>query len=381
VSGEEAVFWRVQANHLYVHVPFCARRCVYCDFSIAVRPRVPVAEFLQALEGEWTTRHSASEFDLDTLYFGGGTPSKLGGEGVQRLMDTVRRHATLREDAEVTLEANPEDVSPDAVLRWKAAGVNRVSLGVQSFDDAVLAWMHRTHDAQTARRAVQVLREGGMSNISIDLIFAVPSTIPRAWDADLETALQLQLPHVSVYGLTVESHTPLGRWVARRDVAEAADETFEVEFLRADKALTDAGYEHYEVSNYAKPGRHSRHNWAYWKRRPYGGLGPSAHEFDGSQRRWNASAYAEWLNRIAREEDPTQDREALDDEQQTAEEVYLGLRTSAGMVTASSDRELVERLVSAGWAALSSDSTLRLTSSGWLRLDSIANDLTLLRSR
>ena len=338
-------------------------------------------EYLQGLEGEWVARHSRSTFDLETLYFGGGTPSKLGGQGVQRMMDIVKRRATIRPDAEVTLEANPEDVTREAVSAWKAAGVNRISLGVQSFDDAVLTWMHRTHDAQTAHRAVQVLREGGIANISIDLIFAVPSSVPRGWSRDLETALQLDLPHVSVYGLTVESDTPLGRWVARREVAEAADETFEVEFLRAHHVLTSAGYDHYEVSNYGKPQQYSRHNWAYWTRKPYGGLGPSAHEFDGSGRRWNTSAYAEWLNRMSRGEDPTQEREELDTEQTTAEEVYLSLRTSMGAATSAVERELVDRLVTAGWAALSSDSTLRLTSSGWLRLDSIANDLTLLRSR
>ena len=373
----------VQANHLYVHVPFCTRRCVYCDFSIAVRSRVPVDEYLQALESEWRARHSESRFDLETLYFGGGTPSKLGGAGVQRLADTVLggAHATLRSDAEVTLEANPEDVSAEAVKAWKSAGVNRVSLGVQSFDDAVLMWMRRTHDGKTAHRAVRVLREGGIANISIDLIFAVPSTVPRAWEKDLETALELDLPHVSVYGLTIEPHTPLGRWVARRDVAEAADEIFEVEFLQAHHAFTGQAYDHYEVSNYGKRDLHSRHNWAYWRRKPYGGLGPSAHEFDGAERRWNTSAYTEWLNRMSRGQDPTQGKEELDTEQKTAEEVYLSLRTSMGVQASGLEGQLVNRLVSAGWAELSSDSTLKLTSSGWLRLDSIASDLTLLRSR
>src|SRR5688572_24211115 len=136
----------VKAEHLYVHVPFCARRCVYCDFSIAVRSHVPVAEYLTALEREWLVRHRDSQFVLETLYFGGGTPSKLGGDGVAALLDLVRGHATVKDDAEITLEANPEDVSAESVRIWKAAGVNRVSLGVQSFDEATLAWMHRTHD-------------------------------------------------------------------------------------------------------------------------------------------------------------------------------------------------------------------------------------------
>jgi oxygen-independent coproporphyrinogen-3 oxidase len=371
----------VRAEHLYVHVPFCARRCVYCDFSIAVRSRVPVDEYLRALDREWLTRHSESRFDLATLYFGGGTPSKLGADGVSRLLELTRHRAGVREDAEITLEANPEDVTPASVRAWRVAGVNRVSLGVQSFDDRVLAWMHRTHDAETARLAVKVLREEGIDNLSIDLIFATPATITREWEQDLEIALGLELPHLSVYGLTVEPRTPLGHWVARRDVTEAAEETFETEFLLAHDRLTVAGFEHYEVSNYGKPGRHSRHNWAYWNRKAYGGIGPSAHEFDGAERRWNAAGYVDWVARVTRGEDPREGREELGQEQRMAEEVYLNLRTTAGTVVSPAERDHIARLLDAGWAALENDSTLRLTGAGWLRIDSIANSLTHLRSR
>lgn len=370
----------VKAAHLYIHVPFCARRCVYCDFSIAVRPQVPVSEYLRALELEWQSRHEQSDLQLDTLYLGGGTPSKLG-EGITGLLDLVRRRSRLREGAEVTLEANPEDVSPESVRGWRLAGVNRVSLGVQSFDDAVLAWMHRTHDAQAALDAVQVLREHGIDNISIDLIFALPAVLQRSWDRELDTALGLELPHLSVYGLTVEEHTPLGRWVARKDVAEAPEEAFEREFLEADTRLTAAGFEHYEVSNFGRSDRHSRHNWAYWKRLPYAGLGPSAHEFDGRLRRWNSDAYAQWVDRLSRSEDPLGGSELLLTEQESAEEVYLSLRTSAGLMVSAREREYADRWIEAGWASVGNDSRLRLSGSGWLRLDSIAADLTLLRSR
>ena len=379
--SDASVSLGVRAKHLYIHVPFCARRCVYCDFSIAVRHTVPVDEYLAALDHEWRTRHAASVFDLETLYLGGGTPSKLGADGVRRLMDGVRRHATLDTTAEITLEANPEDVSLESVRAWCDAGVNRVSLGVQSFDDAVLGWMHRTHDAHTARRAVHVLRDGGIENVSIDLIFAAPASLGRSWNRDLQLALALELPHLSVYGLTVEPHTPLGRWVARSDVAEAPEESFEAEFLCAHEMLTSTGFEHYEVSNYGMPGAHSRHNWAYWNRQPYGGFGPSAHEFDGRERRWNASAYADWVSRVRRDEDPTEGREELDEGQAMAEDVYLKLRTRTGIAVSEIERERVEPLVNAGWAALEGDSRIRLTPSGWLRLDSIAGDLTLLRSR
>jgi oxygen-independent coproporphyrinogen-3 oxidase len=371
----------VNAEHLYVHVPFCARRCVYCDFSIAVRPRVPVEEYLRAIERELTTRHRDSTFTLRTLYFGGGTPSKLGSQGVANLMDIVRGAAELREDAEVTLEANPEDVSAESVRAWRAAGINRVSLGVQSFDEATLAWMHRTHTADDARNAVQVLREGDIDNLSIDLIFALPERLTRSWQRDLETALEFELPHLSVYGLTVEAQTPLGRWVAREDLSEAPEESFEGEFLEAHKQLRAAGFDHYEVSNYARGNSHSRHNRAYWRRSAYAGLGPSAHEFDGRSRRWNADAYAHWVTLLSAGNDPIAGSEELSEEQAIAEEVYLRLRTSDGLVISADERTRTERWIDAGWATLGSDSTLRLTALGWLRLDHIASDLTMLRSR
>jgi oxygen-independent coproporphyrinogen-3 oxidase len=179
----------------------------------------------------------------------------------------------------------------------------------------------------------------------------------------------------------VESHTPLGRWVARSDVTEAAEEAFEEDYLHAHRYLTDAGFDHYEVSNYGRPDRHSRHNWAYWRRKPYGGLGPSAHEFDGALRRWNAAPYAEWVARVAASRDPFAGGEELADPQVLAEEIYLNLRTITGIPTTPAERDNVTRWVGAGWATVAEDSTLRLTGQGWLRLDTIASDLTMLRSR
>jgi len=371
----------VRFEHLYVHVPFCARRCVYCDFSIAVRSVVPATEYVSGIAAELRARHSANQLDLATLYFGGGTPSKLGGDGVSRLIQSIAQKAHIRKDAEVTLETNPEDVSAANVRDWKAAGVNRVSLGVQSFDDKVLRWMHRTHDATTAKQAVQVLREGGLSNVSIDLIFATPESLERDWRSDLDSALSLGLPHVSLYGLTVESQTPLGRWVARKTADEAPEESFESQFMEADRLLTSAGYDHYEVSNYGRPGFHSRHNWAYWQRKPYAGLGPSAHEFDGGVRRWNTEAYTGWLTSIEEGRDPVEGSEVLSVEQADQETTYLGLRTSNGVPVDTPLPEQLSRWLDAGWGTVTSDSRLRLKGSGWLRLDSIASDLTVFRSR
>jgi oxygen-independent coproporphyrinogen-3 oxidase len=323
---------------------------------------------------------SAGTWPVETLYLGGGTPSRLGGAGIAWLLDALRRRMSLANDAEVTLEANPEDVNADSVAAWRDAGVNRLSIGAQTFDDRVLKWMHRSHDAERIDLAAAAARQGGIDNVSLDLIFALPSSLDRSWTADLARALQLEPSHVSLYGLTVEPLTPLGRWKARGEVTESPDERYEGEFLQAHDMLTAAGFDHYEVSNFGRPGRESRHNTTYWSDRPYVGLGPSAHGFDGRVRRWNASAYAEWAQRVSRRTDPIDGSEILTAENQIAERVYLGLRTTTGVVISDTEVTRVRAWVDAGWATAISGSRVVLTPLGWLRLDSLAADLTLARS-
>ncbi|MGH7608087.1 MAG: coproporphyrinogen-III oxidase family protein, partial [Gemmatimonadales bacterium] len=215
--------------HLYVHVPFCQRRCSYCDFSIAVRRRIPVQAYFEAVVAEWHRVVSPAATprgnpDLDTIYLGGGTPSLLPADAIQRLLSELalpRRtpHATR----EVTLEANPEDVTERNARAWIRAGVNRVSLGAQSFDDRVLRWMHRSHDAARIGAAVRALRAAGIDNISLDLIFGLPEELHRDWGRDLDAAVSLLPPHLSLYGLTVEPRTPLERWISR-GATQAPDE-------------------------------------------------------------------------------------------------------------------------------------------------------------
>lgn len=369
-------------RHVYVHVPFCARRCSYCDFSIAVRRVVPVDEYVSAVDRELALRYAGDEpWSIDTLYFGGGTPSRLGGEGVARLIDVFRRRVDLRGDEEITVEANPEDVTLESASAWRAAGVNRLSLGSQSFDDAILKWMHRTHDADAIGRAVDAARTAGIDNLSLDLIFALPERTQRSWERDVARALELAPTHLSLYGLTIEPHTPLGRWHARGDVTESPEERYEGEFLHAHAAVTGAGLEHYEVSNFGRPGLRSRHNSSYWTGAPYAGIGPSAHEFDGDVRRWNVAPYAEWISRLGANEDPLDEQEHLTDANRVAESVYLGLRTTDGLLLSSSELEHVRPWIDAGWAVLGHRDRLVLTPLGWLRLDALAADLTLLRSR
>src|ERR1041385_1066585 len=221
--------------HLYIHVPFCARRCSYCDFAIAVRREVPSAAFAQPIEREWAAWQDHPSWDtspgLDTVYFGGGTPSRLEPGAIARLLEGFAARRPLAADAEVTLEANPEDVTPGAAAAWRAAGINRVSLGAQSFAPNLLAWMHRTHDAHAIGAAVATLRAAGIGNISLDLIYALPAALQRDWAADVERALALEPAHLSLYGLTVEPRTPLGRWTARGESVPAADDRAAREYL------------------------------------------------------------------------------------------------------------------------------------------------------
>ncbi len=366
-------------RHLYIHVPFCARRCSYCDFSIAVRSSTPVDEYTWALRTE-LAGGAVEGSVLDTVYLGGGTPSRLGGLGIADVLSSVRGQASIAPKAEITIEANPDDVNDVAVAQWVAAGVNRVSLGSQSFDDVVLAWMHRTHDAAQIGRAVKSLRRGGIANVSLDLIFALPASLKRSWERDLTLALDLEPDHVSLYGLTVEAHTPIAKWAGRGAVVEGTEAQYEEEFLLADESMCGAGFEHYEVSNFSLPGKASRHNSAYWTGEAYAGLGPSAHSFDGTARRWNIPAYTEWVRCLAAGRSVIAGKEILTQENREAEEVYLGLRTRNGLEIQEAEVDVVTRWVDAGWGELD-DRRLRLTPSGWLRLDSLAADLAARRGR
>ena len=372
-------------RHLYIHVPFCARRCSYCDFSIAVRASTPVDEYLRALRAELGT--VAIELDgatLDTLYLGGGTPSRLGAQGIGEVVTAIRGHASIAPDAEITIEANPDDINDVMVAQLAGSGINRISLGAQSFDDSALKWMHRTHDAAQIDEAVRTIKRGGIDNISIDLIFALPPHLGRSWEFDLARALDLGPAHISLYGLTVEPRTPLAHWADRGAVVQGTEEIYEKEFLTADRMMTAADFEHYEVSNFALPGRSSRHNSAYWTGAPYVGIGPSAHSFDGMTRRWNVSAYSEWVRRLDAGASVVAGAESLTEENRSSEEVYLGLRTRRGLPINPDEMPRLSKWESAGWALIDDPldrPRVRLTPTGWLRLDSLAADLAARRAR
>ena len=371
--------------HLYVHVPFCARRCSYCDFSIAVRREVPSRTYVDALLAEWRgwegdqrLARSLAE-PITTLYLGGGTPSHLDPLELTRLIDGLADEEARTALRETTLETNPDDVTAERVRAWVAAGIDRVSLGVQSFDPAVLAWMHRVHSSEQALEALKVLRGEGIRNISLDLIYALPGELTRDWARDLDQALALEPDHLSLYGLTVEPHTPLSRWVEGKKAKVADEDRYADEFLLAHQRLTGAGFDHYEVSNYGRPGRHAVHNSAYWTRRPFLGLGPSAHSAIGDRRWWNVREYAAWLEAGARSHSRTvapefpetvAGWETIDADRRRIEDIYLGLRTSEGLSADYLAEPIYYPWVNAGWADVV-DRRIVLTAEGWLRLDAL----------
>jgi oxygen-independent coproporphyrinogen-3 oxidase len=347
-----------------------------------VRRRLPVDEYIDAVARELALRFpdSGETWHVDTVYLGGGTPSLLGDAGVSRLLEVLRERLVLAPEAELTLEANPEDVSVAAARTWRDAGINRISIGAQSFTETALRWMHRTHGADSIARAVRDSRVAGLDDVSLDLIFGLPDEVPRNWRSDLTSALSLEPTHLSLYGLTVEASTPLAKWRERGAATEASEERYESEYLLAHELMLASGFDHYEVSNFARPGRSARHNSAYWNGATYVGLGPSAHEFDGAVRRWNLRSYSAWLEKVQKGKDPIDGSEDLDSENVAAEHVYLGLRTAAGLRLSEIESSRVAAWVAAGWATVANNERLVLTALGWLRLDALAADLTVVRS-
>ena len=321
------------------------------------------------LEPAWSDSPS-----LATIYLGGGTPSRLDAAELGRMLTELQRDRPVDAGAEVTLEANPEDITAPNTEAWIAAGVNRVSLGVQSFDDAVLRWMHRTHDAAAVPAAMATLRAAGFHNISLDLIFALPEVLNRDWSRDLELALALEPEHLSLYGLTVEEGTPLGRWTARGESMPPPDERYAAEYLQAHQSLRAAGFDHYEVSNAGRPGYRSLHNSAYWRRAPFIGLGPSAHSAVAGRRSWNVPQWASY-ERLVSAGQPIHEEEVLSESQLRLEQLYLGLRTSDGVESGLIPAAALGGWIGSGWAE-SSGGVCRLTAEGWLRLDALVRSIT-----
>lgn len=307
---------------IYVHFPFCASRCIYCDFYSRVRK--DWTEYAEALERELIQNSDYFRgVPPRTLYFGGGTPSLLPANLLSEVAECARKTFGVDNFEEFTIEANPDDVTPESVRAWKKMGVNRVSMGVQSFDDGHLRWMRRRHSAAQVSEAVAALRAEDMTEFSIDLIFGFTGLSHEQWDANINAALALCPPHISCYQMT-------GRW------AHESEELCHEQYLHLQRRLEDAGYEHYEVSNYALKGHRSRHNSAYWDRTAYLGIGAAAHSFDGiDTRRWNVADIDRYIAGEKAQSEVLSAREAVE------EMVMLSLRTSDGLELSSLPDEIV----------------------------------------
>lgn len=315
---------------IYIHVPFCRRKCIYCAFySVALLSRKQ--DYLDALrcEIEQTLDYLPSR-EIDTIYLGGGTPTLLSINEIEGILTKIRRHYTLKPDGEFTIEANPEQLSKTYLKDLLSLGINRISIGVQSFNDDTLHFLGRRHTADEAREAVSCALAAGFDNISIDLIYGIAQRQTGEWEADLHKACSLPIQHLSCYALTKEENTMLWRKIHRHELPDMDEELANREFHQLLQCCRENGFDQYEISNFARNGMISRHNTAYWERQPYLGFGPSAHSFDGHSRKWNVSDLNQYIQDIA-SGNFSGDSETLSLNDQYNEYVMLGLRTAKGI--------------------------------------------------
>jgi oxygen-independent coproporphyrinogen III oxidase len=338
---------------------------------------------VRAINREAALRLNYINETVHTIYFGGGTPSLLPMEDLKLLIDDLRALFSVAGDAEITLEANPDDITKEKLLGWKSAGINRLSIGVQSFFEEDLQWMNRAHNAQQALQSIQLAQQNSFNNITIDLIYGTPTLTDEKWKQNVETALSLNVPHLSCYALTVEPKTALDKMITlgKKEDVDADKQSRHFQLLM--QWMEDAGYEHYEISNFAKPNHRSKHNSSYWQGKPYLGLGPSAHSFNGSSRQWNVANNALYIKSIEQDIVPSEE-EQLTSTQQLNEYIMTSLRTLEGLSLKSVEEKWNE--AEQEIAALSKkficrqlmiekDDRLILTKKGKLFADGIAADL------
>ncbi len=283
---------------IYLHIPFCKKACHYCDFHFSTSVDLK-SQMVEAMTQELTQNSNYIGHELvETIYFGGGTPSLLCQAELESLLNHIRSLFNVAEDAEITLEANPDDLDQNKLRQLYSAGINRLSIGVQSFRDSDLKWMNRVHTADEAIRVVKNAQDLGYDNITIDLIYGLPDLTNEDWLKNVRSAIALNVQHVSAYSLTVEPKTVLQKWVSEGKV-KLDDECFPQQLQTLKQVLSENGFDHYELSNFAKPGFQSKHNSAYWEGKTYLGVGPSAHSYNGVSRRWNVANNPQYVKRIA----------------------------------------------------------------------------------
>ena len=314
---------------LYIHIPFCRKACNYCNFHFSTSLN-QINEMVSSIAKEMEMRTKEIDEEINTIYFGGGTPSLLHIGLLETLMNTARRHYNINDQAEITLEANPDDIVVEKAEAWKALGINRFSIGIQSFADENLKWMNRAHNAIQSKTAIDLIKQTGFHNYSIDLIYGTPGQSMEGWIKDLRTAFELGVPHLSCYALTVEEKTALNSLIKKGELPEINQDEQADRFEALMQLSADAGYHHYEISNFALPGYESKHNSAYWEGVVYLGFGPSAHSFDGVKRKWNISNNNAYIKSLSNHLLP-QKEETLSKRDVLNEYIMTALRQSKGI--------------------------------------------------
>ena len=369
---------------IYIHIPFCKRRCIYCDFFSTTQSEKK-AEYVHALVRELEMRKDyVGDEEIETIYLGGGTPSQLSHEELEEIFAYIYKVYKVTPDAEITLEANPDDLTPEYVSMLRTLPINRISMGIQTFQEETLKLLHRRHTAQQAIEAFKRCREAGFQNISIDLMYGLPGETLETWEQDLQQAIDLHPEHISAYHLIYEEGTTLWNLREQNKVEEAEEELSLTLFKTLIERLTKAGYQHYEISNFCLPGLHSRHNSSYWTGKKYLGCGPSAHSFDGISRQWNVSSLEKYLEGI-RSNQLDFELEDLDLHTRYNDFVITSIRTCWGMPLAQLRTTYGESLynyclrmakphIEQGVLEIKED-TLKLTPQGIFISDGIMSDL------
>jgi oxygen-independent coproporphyrinogen III oxidase len=369
---------------IYIHIPFCHQACHYCDFHFSTNLSTR-GQVVAAIERELKLQRDYLDGEgIKTVYFGGGTPSLLDMSELEKILRAIRENYPSLEIEEITIEANPEDLSMEKLVELRSLGFNRLSLGIQTFDDEVLRFLNRSHDGASATRSYEFARAAGFENISIDLIYAIPTQSTERWINNINHAINLQPQHISSYSLTIEPKTVFGKWEASGRFKALNDDQAASQLEVLCELLVPAGYEQYEVSNFARPGFYSLHNGNYWKQQKYLGIGPSAHSYNGTSRQWNVRNNAVYVKSLEQEIIPFE-KEFLSRADHINEYLLTTLRTSWGADLAylannfqydvlERNRKYIEQLIDGGYAALN-NKLLKLTEKGKLIADKIASDL------
>ncbi len=315
---------------IYFHIPFCSRACTYCDFHFSTKMDT-YPQVVKAIHQELAQRaHEVKGHKIESVYFGGGTPSLLKNSDLEELLNAVNQYFSVTDNAEITLEVNPEDVTVEKAHFWKSSGVNRLSMGIQSFHERDLVFMNRNHNSRESEKAIRDVQKAGLDNLTIDLIYGVPNASNSDWLYNVKKAIDMGVQHLSSYALTVEEKTVLAHRIKSKKMAPLDEEQALEQFFILANEVNKAGFRHYEISNMALPGFEALHNTNYWKGVPYLGIGPSAHSFDGVNRRWNVSNNVKYIRGLEGSL-PYFEEEMLTQKDRFNERVMTGLRMDSGV--------------------------------------------------